>query len=120
MNNLTPGEWRAVLSTWGTSGIASHFEIIVNGATIGRAFGTEAEGNGELWAASRDHALLLRAMVAGDAWTEHSGHEVPKDVRVCVKSVRDPLLCRLTTLDATGCPVLTPEIRAALERLEKP
>jgi hypothetical protein len=105
MTNLTPGGWLATKvheGYWDIFADMPDGKILLGSSEVYRSE-AEARANAELWAASKDHALLLRAMVKTDAAGKY----------ITIGTVPYPV-----TLDNFGCPVLSPELRAALERLE--
>lgn len=69
------------------------------------------DANAELIALAPDHALLLRALTMDAVrWGREEGHP---DVWLETEDGTD---FRVLTLDAAGCPLLTPELREALRR----
>lgn len=113
---VTAGEWTTKWETYPDMPLNSRCYVHVGGVALGHSHDSpevppsEARANGELWAASKDHLMLLRGIMRGNV--------------IIVPSLRQPQLFvdgnRVSlTLYQFGIPLLTPAIRAALEELDR-
>lgn len=72
----------------------------------------EALAVASLWVAAPDHALLLAGQVANKCYVGKSDRGVCEPAKLQIDG--DPTIWALD-LDPFGCPILTPELRAALK-----
>lgn len=115
----TPGPWHWNEQGWVYADVPDG--ITINGASdpyYGGHMVAESISlaNGPLIAAAPDHALLLAAMSSGKATFERHGLElwvlVLRDFATFEKAWWERF--KDVSLDAFGCPVMTTEMRAAL------